>query len=227
MPTEGDLLLAGVLEEPGEDAPRLVYADWLEENGEPYRAMFIRAQIEWAGVADFPGVTREQRDSEHARELKRRAFDLWLHHAERSWYGSAYLLGYWNGSEAYDWFHRGFIDQPVCPLRLWKEYGPTIVRESPVARVVLTDRRPASTPLEYTVTDLRQYLPFWYEEDVSESPSSPPTHWLPSWVFGFLTGGELMRSRRRCYPTPEDPWTDLSRACIAWAKSPTPAPDPR
>lgn len=35
-------LLAAVLESPDDDAPRLVYADWLEEAGEADRAAFIR-----------------------------------------------------------------------------------------------------------------------------------------------------------------------------------------
>jgi uncharacterized protein (TIGR02996 family) len=41
-------LLAAVLAEPDEDAPRLVYADWLEENGDPARAEFIRVQCRLA-----------------------------------------------------------------------------------------------------------------------------------------------------------------------------------
>lgn len=38
-------LLAAILADPNDDLPRLVYADWLEENGEPERAEFIRSQI--------------------------------------------------------------------------------------------------------------------------------------------------------------------------------------
>jgi uncharacterized protein (TIGR02996 family) len=48
---EGDALLAAVLAEPDDDAPRLVYADWLDENGRPERATFIRLQIELARLA--------------------------------------------------------------------------------------------------------------------------------------------------------------------------------
>lgn len=46
--TDGAALLAGILAEPGCDTRRLVYADWLEENGEQERAEFIRLQIEMA-----------------------------------------------------------------------------------------------------------------------------------------------------------------------------------
>jgi uncharacterized protein (TIGR02996 family) len=42
--TDGDALLAAVIANPDEDTPRLVYADWLQENGQPERAEFIRLQ---------------------------------------------------------------------------------------------------------------------------------------------------------------------------------------
>lgn len=41
-----DALLRAIGEQPEEDTPRLVYADWLEENGEPERADFVRNQVE-------------------------------------------------------------------------------------------------------------------------------------------------------------------------------------
>jgi uncharacterized protein (TIGR02996 family) len=46
--TDGEALFAAVLREPDEDTPRLVYADWLEENDQAERAEFIRVQVELA-----------------------------------------------------------------------------------------------------------------------------------------------------------------------------------
>jgi uncharacterized protein (TIGR02996 family) len=43
--------LRAILDAPEEDAPRLVYADWLEEQGDP-RGEFIRLQVEAARGAD-------------------------------------------------------------------------------------------------------------------------------------------------------------------------------
>jgi uncharacterized protein (TIGR02996 family) len=40
--------LQAILEQPDDDTPRLVYADWLEEHGQGERAEFIRLQIERA-----------------------------------------------------------------------------------------------------------------------------------------------------------------------------------
>src|SRR4051812_28978495 len=41
-----DALYHAVLDDPDDDAPRLIYADWCEDNGEAGRAEFIRTQIE-------------------------------------------------------------------------------------------------------------------------------------------------------------------------------------
>jgi uncharacterized protein (TIGR02996 family) len=50
--TDRDALWAAVLAAPADDAPRLVYADWLDEHGEPVLAEFIRVQCK---LARLPG----------------------------------------------------------------------------------------------------------------------------------------------------------------------------
>src|ERR1043165_1555580 len=47
--------LKAIIDNPDDDAVRLVYADWLEEHGDTDRAEFIRLQIEVAKGAD-PGA---------------------------------------------------------------------------------------------------------------------------------------------------------------------------
>ena len=46
--SDHDALLAAICDQPDEDTPRLAFADWLDENDEPDRAAFVRAQIELA-----------------------------------------------------------------------------------------------------------------------------------------------------------------------------------
>jgi uncharacterized protein (TIGR02996 family) len=43
-----DALLRAIVAAPDDDAPRLVYADWLDEHGEAARAEFIRLQCKLA-----------------------------------------------------------------------------------------------------------------------------------------------------------------------------------
>ena len=51
--SEADALLAAVVAAPEDDAPRLIYADWLDEHGRPERAQFIRLQVERSRLPKF------------------------------------------------------------------------------------------------------------------------------------------------------------------------------
>ena len=44
--TDREALYRAILDAPDDDAPRLVYADWLDEHGDPDRGEFIRLQCE-------------------------------------------------------------------------------------------------------------------------------------------------------------------------------------
>lgn len=44
--TDRDALMSAIIANPEEDTPRLIFADWLQENGQDRRAQFIRRQIE-------------------------------------------------------------------------------------------------------------------------------------------------------------------------------------
>jgi uncharacterized protein (TIGR02996 family) len=87
--------LAAILEAPDDDAPRLIYADWLDEQGESDRAEFIRLQVREARMAsDDP-----ERPGVHARaEYLGR-----IHHVE--W---ANRLPQFEGVH-WEVFHRGFF----------------------------------------------------------------------------------------------------------------------
>lgn len=49
--TDRDAFIRAICEAPGDDTPRLVYADWLDEHGEPERAELIRVGVELARLA--------------------------------------------------------------------------------------------------------------------------------------------------------------------------------
>jgi uncharacterized protein (TIGR02996 family) len=97
MTSDGDALFRAVCEYPADDTPRLVYADWLDENGQPERAEFIRLQCE---------------DREYCRRFpdldaaRTRASDLLREHGLRWELELPLLRGVSWGS----FFVRGFID---------------------------------------------------------------------------------------------------------------------
>jgi uncharacterized protein (TIGR02996 family) len=72
--SDEEALLQAIWAEPDDDAPRMVYSDWLEENGQPERAEFIRIQIELASLTR--PSPRRQRLFKRERDL------LTLHRAE-------------------------------------------------------------------------------------------------------------------------------------------------
>jgi uncharacterized protein (TIGR02996 family) len=85
-------LLAAVCEAPGDDTPRLIYADWLEDNGDPHRAELIRVQCARAALAP---------DDARAADLEQRERALLRKHRQR------WLAGV-PGAPARVEFHRGF-----------------------------------------------------------------------------------------------------------------------
>jgi uncharacterized protein (TIGR02996 family) len=74
--------LEDILAHPGDDTPRLIYADWLSDNGGPDRAEFIRLQCRLAGVGelDHERLELEQRETELLvlnQESWRKAVPAW------------------------------------------------------------------------------------------------------------------------------------------------------
>jgi uncharacterized protein (TIGR02996 family) len=64
-------LLGAIWEHPHEDAPRLVYADWLEEHGQRERAEFIRVQVELARMSYWDDSPRKLELLRAEERLKR------------------------------------------------------------------------------------------------------------------------------------------------------------
>ncbi len=58
MSTAEEAFLSDVRANPEDDGVRLIYADWLQDNGQPQRAELIRVQVELARLAD-EGPRRE------------------------------------------------------------------------------------------------------------------------------------------------------------------------
>jgi uncharacterized protein (TIGR02996 family) len=60
-------LIGAIVENPDDDAPRLVYSDWLEESGQPERAKFVRLQV---AAARLPEGAERSRLEHHADRLR-------------------------------------------------------------------------------------------------------------------------------------------------------------
>jgi uncharacterized protein (TIGR02996 family) len=115
-------LLADVLEHPTDDDPRLVYADWLEEHGEPERAEFIRVQCELA---------RTPRGTDRWQELHRRNWQLQFAFRQ-TWLRG---LPAWARSSAI--FERGFVADLELSARTFLAKGAQVLQRTPIQRLRL------------------------------------------------------------------------------------------
>jgi uncharacterized protein (TIGR02996 family) len=118
-----EVFIQAIRDEPDDDAPRLVYADWLEDQGESARAEFIRVQCE---------LTRGVRDRGRSLELLRRLRQLVLLHREE-WLGG---LARWAPDAI---FERGFIDRVALRASTFLEHAGEILAEHPINRVALRE----------------------------------------------------------------------------------------
>lgn len=128
--------LAKILSEPEEDTHRLVYADWLEENGRPERAEFIRVQVELATFDSSYYLSYTNRDmcENSAVPLIKRSAEL-LHPA---WSRDLIALPL-SPTACNDWmFRRGFASEVISPAADWVAHGDLIRSRHPVTKVKLT-----------------------------------------------------------------------------------------
>jgi uncharacterized protein (TIGR02996 family) len=113
--SERDALFQAVLDAPGDDAPRLVFADWLDENGEPERAELIRLQVEAARTP----VYEPRYDA-----LNRRADALIAAH------GAGWRLPNLRAGDQV--FRRGFVEEITVPGEVFLQSGADFFRQTPL-----------------------------------------------------------------------------------------------
>jgi uncharacterized protein (TIGR02996 family) len=73
--TEEPAFLQAIIADPEDDTPRLIYADWLDEHGQPERAEFIRLQCQLARPdQDYPRRRALEKREDHLLEYHRRTW---------------------------------------------------------------------------------------------------------------------------------------------------------
>ena len=197
-------LLRACCERPADDVPRLILADWLEENGEAERGEFVRVQISlascvWAGTAcsQCESLRRRERELLAANQVKWR---LDLPSGWANWVTD---------------FRRGLVAEIALPLAPFLAHAKEIFAIAPVEVVRLTCRAPApdSHGWNWAARERAWRVPL---------PSSSKMN-LPWEMFVRLQGGQ--RSERigatrhfHWYDTEEAARAALSRATVAWGR---------
>ena len=117
--TEREQLWQAVLAAPDDDAPRLAFADWLEDHGDPTRAEFIRVQI---------ALSREPEYTPRYRELERKQ-DAFLKAHKKEWIASV------RGVTSIALLRRGFVDQVTMDVKLFAQRSAKLFEAEPVRAV--------------------------------------------------------------------------------------------
>jgi len=198
--TEMDVFVRRICEDPGEDTHRLVFADWLAENGYEGWAYLVR---QWgqptvcpvgmsADVSFYPGPDD---DTHYTVKLAEGRKDV------------RYVV------------RRGFVHEIRLPVaEFTEEFARDLFRRHPVERVVLTDREPltsSSGSASWSRGGVGGLAWRW--------------NFLPPQVFDRLSGGEAIgdgaSAQFRVYVAPSagaarDLAVDaLSAAGVGWGRS--------
>jgi uncharacterized protein (TIGR02996 family) len=116
-----EALLRDILENPDDDAPRLLYADWLDVRGNP-RGEFIRVQCDLA---------RMQNDDPRRARVVRREKALLRKH-KKGWLEPLRGFAKWPVT-----FRRGFVEDIKCSLKQFLDWAEWLFRLTAVRHVWL------------------------------------------------------------------------------------------
>lgn len=204
---DGAALLRSILTFPAEDTPRLAFADWCDECGEPARAELIRLQVAhsqaWGSHALKAGCRCASCRS-FRREEKLLSGDN-----NAKWAGAV-----WAPSLKLRWY-RGFVETIELPLAAFMAPGVAraIFSEQPVTRVWLIDRAPQADFQNSGMTGWHRFDPQY----------SADTSGLSAELFGLLDGGKPCVTRDNIkwldYSTPQGAFAALSVACVRFGRA--------
>lgn len=132
--TNDDRLLKAILDDPDDDAVRLVYSDWLEEQGDVARAEFIRAGVELAALDHDLGLCGRP-------NCEKCDLAIPLTHKQRqlltgngtTWAGRAVITACEVGF-GWEW-ERGFVHEIRCTGNAWVANADGILASHPVRYV--------------------------------------------------------------------------------------------
>jgi uncharacterized protein (TIGR02996 family) len=172
-----EALFQAILDAPEDDAPRLVYADWIEERGQPERAEFIRVQIELARLPAGSSTTTR---------LKVRERQLLEEHKE-AWVEPLMPLAFTGCSDDPCEFSRGFVEIMQLCGEDFVEQAPELFARTPLRVGIFPDEE------EYDALAGCKYLTRFRELDFTCSGLSE--HFGPSVLLlsRYLSGVEVLR----------------------------------
>jgi uncharacterized protein (TIGR02996 family) len=136
----GDALLQAIIDEPDDDALRLIYADWLQDHGQPGRAEFIRLDVALhARDPDGEGSTPSLTCDPEGHRIGTLRNELLGRHG-KEWFGDvARLVGHYE-------VERGFVSYFDTTARRFATQADRLFAAAPLAYRVYLNRLGTSIP---------------------------------------------------------------------------------
>jgi uncharacterized protein (TIGR02996 family) len=128
MSADRDAFLRAICASPDDDTPRLVFADWLDDHGEPQRAEFIRVQCEMEQAEEF---------GPRWRELDKRQRKLLLANRAK-WSAELANRGVMNAES-----RRGFVHEVTIYSKRFAAEAEKLLAAAPIRQVKFADLRAA------------------------------------------------------------------------------------
>ena len=197
-------LLRAILLNPADDVARLVYADWLQENGDEEYAEFIRVSVEIATLC------QANRNGLGTHESGIRQSELFTREAvlSRTVYPRhMYPVFDWLKAVGIDYgncvFNRGdFLAGVSCTLSQFMEHAKSLFSAHPVTAVILADRHPHDWTDDFEIPNRGVFS--WYTDSIFAAAS------LPFEVMG--------RRGESDHNTREEALDWLSARCVAYGR---------
>jgi uncharacterized protein (TIGR02996 family) len=177
--TPEEAFIAEIASTPDDDAPRLIFADWLEENAGAGRRKAARAARERAELIRLQcrlDPDRDRFDDPEVNALRERVEALlWpLGEAEEQWLDS--LPGRDHGIRAC--WRRGFVDALELPVQAFLSHGEQLRQRYPLLRKLVLFRlngwgeRLARCEWLRGIREIE--LPCWYADDDARAVAASP-----------------------------------------------------
>jgi uncharacterized protein (TIGR02996 family) len=231
--------LHSILTDPADDAARLVYADWLEEQGSPEKAARARLiRLGYERRDQLAGRYRASPENDARQAALDDAILALVEEYGRRWFSIPPFLTL-DSAGAKDWkvvresvrdqLDRGFVGRAVCEAESFlSEAGPpsgpavsfagALFSRQPVTNVLLSDRGPArvgslprSEPVVYR---------WWRIRDGFLLPDADD---LPARLWDLLSSPQEIHDypdgqKSAWYTTAAEAVADLSRACVRYGR---------
>lgn len=207
---QGIQLYQSIIARPDDMTLRLVYADWLDENGQSERADYIRYGIANPAVSDgcqgdasvglfCPNATDKTDETNSIIEWCPTCAGLIANGVPASFLGENNFR-----------IRCGFLDEVICVWSAFRNQGKRLVRCAPLRHVCFMDKRPMLYQVHNTM------LWRWAYRARSRFDNSPLRDYeIDKDVFELLNGQPPGNWH---YPTALLALEDLSDACLKWAR---------